>query len=649
MPATHTATNTAATPSAAAAGFRLLPLSELHESPLNPRKRFDERTLGELAESLRTHGMITPMLARPNASGYEIAAGHRRFRAAALAGLAEVPVVIRPMSDTEFLEALTIENLQREDVHPLEEAAGYRELMARAGYDVETIAAKVGKSVSYVYQRLKLCELIPEAQQAFLDGSITAGHAILLARLQAKDQREGINEWLDRSGDMCSVRELARWIEQKIHLDLHSAPWKKDDLDLVAAAGSCVDCPKRTGFAPALFPDVKKKDTCTDPACFKLKMQAHIDQKCAAAKLDDGEPLIKLWNRWLSYNEKLPSDAVKRDDVTIIEKQKDRCEHARRAIVVEGDQQGKLLTVCSEKKCKQHGHRDPYGRDSKEVEKERAKARREKDDLERRREIHSRLANCITDAAAWPLGREDLEAVAVAFFARLTNDDQKLLYKRHGWEPEKTKGEYGGTYTRWDGATFRAHVSAMSDQQLAAFLVELSLAPHLQVSQWSTDKKVPASFLEAAKRHSIDAAAVEAEVNAEWKARAEAKKAKAKKSTKKTAPVQTSAKPARKKKGGKKVEPVSEPVPTSDAFETLEKAETALHDIDQLLIAAGKGKKLDHNSAIAAIANANRAIKFLTEAKPTAATGVRIAALRFDLESTLAELREVVPEMFGEE
>lgn len=180
-----------------------LPLASLFESPMNPRQRFDPGALDELTGSIRAKGVLTPLLARPvpgwsampDSAGrrYEIAAGHRRFRAARAAGLEAVPVLCREMTDVDLLEVLVIENDQRADVHPLEEADGYRRLlMPGTGYDVARVAARVGRSVKYVYDRLKLLELTKDAQRLFLDGRFTAGHAILLARLRPADQARAI-------------------------------------------------------------------------------------------------------------------------------------------------------------------------------------------------------------------------------------------------------------------------------------------------------------------------------------------------------------------------------------------------------------------------------------------------------------------------
>jgi ParB/RepB/Spo0J family partition protein len=181
-----------------------LPLAKLHESKWNPRRTFDAAKLAELTASIQAKGVVTPLLVRPNASGYEIGAGYRRYRAAKAAGVATVPALIRPMTDEEFLELVVFENDEREDVHPLEEAAGYRTMMKELKWDVGRIAQRTGKSEKYVYDRVKLLALIPEAQKLFLENAITAGHAILLARLKAEDQKR-ILEPEDRDWSKQSV------------------------------------------------------------------------------------------------------------------------------------------------------------------------------------------------------------------------------------------------------------------------------------------------------------------------------------------------------------------------------------------------------------------------------------------------------------
>lgn len=200
---TTTAPAPAAAPSSAGSPkgiFGYYPLAMFVESALNPRKHFDPVKLAELTESVRASGVLTPAVARSVKGGkYELAAGHRRLRAAKAAGLAEIPAIVRDMSDAEFLEILSVENLQRDDVHPLEEAQGYKSLLTIDGYDVPKIAKRVGKSESYVYDRIKLLALIKPAQKLFLEDRFSAGHAILLARLKAKDQERCID--VDGGGD----------------------------------------------------------------------------------------------------------------------------------------------------------------------------------------------------------------------------------------------------------------------------------------------------------------------------------------------------------------------------------------------------------------------------------------------------------------
>jgi ParB/RepB/Spo0J family partition protein len=207
-----------------------LPLELLVESPWNPRKQFDPAKLQELADSMLSNGQLTPALARPIVGGpndgkYELAAGHRRKRAAAIAGRSELLTIVRTMTDVQLLEVLTIENLQRDDVHPLEEARGYADLIREAAYSAERIAERVCKSVKYVYDRIKLLQLVPEAKKLFLDGRITAGHAILIARLAKDVQKTIVDPESDENQNNRSGRPGALWDGE--HTLFH--PEREDD------------------------------------------------------------------------------------------------------------------------------------------------------------------------------------------------------------------------------------------------------------------------------------------------------------------------------------------------------------------------------------------------------------------------------------
>lgn len=156
-------------------GVQRLGIAELRPSASQPRKTFDEESLAELAQSIAEKGVLQPILVRPLDGGYEIVAGERRFQAARQAGLTTVPVTVRELSDQEALEIAIIENLQREDLNPLEEAEAFQQLMG-FGLNQEDVSRAVGKSRSTIANSLRLLALPAEAREALQSGAITAGH-----------------------------------------------------------------------------------------------------------------------------------------------------------------------------------------------------------------------------------------------------------------------------------------------------------------------------------------------------------------------------------------------------------------------------------------------------------------------------------------
>ena len=158
---------------------RLISIAELHPSGFNPRKDFAEAELAELAESIRSRGLLQPIIARPDLQrgGYEIVAGERRWRAAQKAAVHTVPVIVRELTDAEAAEFALIENVQRTDLNPIEEATGYNELIEKFGYTQERLAEVVGKGRSYLANMLRLLRLPAPVQALLQDGKLTAGHA----------------------------------------------------------------------------------------------------------------------------------------------------------------------------------------------------------------------------------------------------------------------------------------------------------------------------------------------------------------------------------------------------------------------------------------------------------------------------------------
>ncbi len=166
-------------------GSVTLKISEIEPNRQQPRKEFDEQALSELAESISQHGLLQPLLVRPlTLGGYQIVAGERRYRASRMAGLTEVPVIIRELSDTETMEIALIENLQREDLTPVEEALGYKALIDEHNFSQDEVAKSVGKSRPAITNSLRLLKLPESVMEYLKEGKISAGHARALLMLE---------------------------------------------------------------------------------------------------------------------------------------------------------------------------------------------------------------------------------------------------------------------------------------------------------------------------------------------------------------------------------------------------------------------------------------------------------------------------------
>lgn len=279
---------------AAAQAIRYIPLIDLCRSPTNPRRTFPADKLAEMADSIARHGVLQPVLVRAWPEGqaypeslvfvrdndqalprYEIVAGERRCRAAAMAGTELVPAIVRDLSDNEVLEIQIVENLQREEVHPIEEAEGYQILMQRTGCSADELAAKVGRSKAYIYARLKLTALCDEAREAFREGKLNASTALLIARIPGeKLQAEALSAIVDAWHGPLSFRNAAQVVQNRFTTRLGDAPFDLDKPNLLPDAGSCAACPSRSGNQPELFADITSADVCTDPGCFQRKREA---------------------------------------------------------------------------------------------------------------------------------------------------------------------------------------------------------------------------------------------------------------------------------------------------------------------------------------------------------------------------------------
>ncbi|MGH2455651.1 MAG: ParB/RepB/Spo0J family partition protein [Candidatus Limnocylindria bacterium] len=195
-----------------AAGAAEIAIERIQRNPHQPRGRFDDDELAELAASIATHGVLQPVIVRGAADGgYELIAGERRLRAARMAGLTHVPAVVRDSATSELLELALVENLQRTDLNAIEEAGAYRELIDRFGLSHEAVAHQVGKSRVAVSNALRLLELADETRQAIVDGRISEGHGRALAALTIPElQRAVLQVVLDRQLSVRQTEELVR-------------------------------------------------------------------------------------------------------------------------------------------------------------------------------------------------------------------------------------------------------------------------------------------------------------------------------------------------------------------------------------------------------------------------------------------------------
>ncbi len=194
-------------------GAIFLRISEIEPNKNQPRKDFDETALAQLADSIATHGVIQPLLVRPMTNGrYQLVAGERRWRASKMAGLIEVPVVIQEMTDKEMTELALIENLQREDLNPIEESLGYQELMEQYALTQDQVAARVGKSRPAVANALRLLQLPDEVIRLVRAGELSAGHARTLLAL---DDEAVVLELAQKAAKgLLTVRDLEQKVKQ---------------------------------------------------------------------------------------------------------------------------------------------------------------------------------------------------------------------------------------------------------------------------------------------------------------------------------------------------------------------------------------------------------------------------------------------------
>jgi len=279
-------------PAPVAHHVELVDLARVRESPFNPRLVFHPAEMAELEASIRERGVLQPIKVRPvKAQGkvdLEVVWGHRRHRASVAAGLAQIPAMIVAMSDEAVCDEQLVENHQRKDIHPLEEADQFARLHRDFKRTVAEIAKRIGLSGEYVYARMKLCALCDAGRKAFLDGKLTTSTALMVARVpDRKAQERAVRDLIQHADDgPLGARATSQHLQRNYMLRLVSAPFDVRDAKLVAGVPACTTCPKNSAQERALFADVDSKagDLCTDPMCYQAKSDATFAVKAAEAK-----------------------------------------------------------------------------------------------------------------------------------------------------------------------------------------------------------------------------------------------------------------------------------------------------------------------------------------------------------------------------
>jgi ParB family transcriptional regulator, chromosome partitioning protein len=511
------------------AEYRNVSLSLLTESKTNPRRIFEDAALKELAESIHTQGVLSPLLVRPlDERSFEIVAGARRFRAAQMAEAETVPVRIVNLTDAEALEAQLVENLMRRDVHPLEEAQGFRALLNldEPKYSIEQISAKTGKNPAYVAARLKLTELAPAVVEAFSKDEIGVGHALLLAKLQPAQQEQALAAcYQEAYGNgskskriLLPVRHLQQWIEQNVMLVLKDAPFDCKDAQVVPAAGSCLDCSKRTGHNKLLFAGVvsSNADACSDPACYSAKLDMHVKQTIVAkprlvqittvyGKPAEGSAIVPR-NKYVEIRQEKPQSKYPREAPEYR-----MCKYATEAIIADGTDKGEFRKVCANPDCPVH-HPEKQQRwvDADAATKAAQEKQRREEAIANTTGI--RVLGAIAEAVPVRLMKRDLLFIVERLAALVDERRLEIVARQHSIKREKDSDSIA--------KLFAVYLRRQEESVLGSVLVELAIlltAVRQQMTQALND---------AAVLYEVDTDVIAAKVKQEFAAKDKAKTAK---------------------------------------------------------------------------------------------------------------------------
>lgn len=374
--------------------FTVLPIESIALSGLDAQARrrahIKPEDISDLAASIKANGLIQPITVRPKPAGHivgafkfpkathEIVCGECRYLAVREAGLDSIDVVIRDLSDITVLEIQTVENSQRKDPDPIDEALNFKDLIDLGHYTIHDLALKLGRPEKFIRQRLRLNDLIPEVLDEVSKGYLPLGHAMEIAKYPAETQKviHG-QEWAyeDKYGDPeeWTTRPLAHFkdeIRDEISLKLSTAAFDIADGTLHPEGLACGSCPQRTGFEPLLFEEeLADGDSCLNKACYEAKTLVQLTrQRAAIAKLLPNPK--KLSVEKLTAKVPLVTDGwyssydghIFEKGEKVLERQKfldkAECNYATPALIIKGERKGQQTFICNDGHCKKHNKKE---------------------------------------------------------------------------------------------------------------------------------------------------------------------------------------------------------------------------------------------------------------------------------------------------
>lgn len=497
-------------------------LDLIDDSPFQSRTVYPEDYIQGLAESMKVAGMLSAMLLRPKADGrFENVFGHCRKRGARLAGVTHGPAIVRELTDAESAQLQAIENLQRKDLDPIDEARSFADYITAHKCTKDEFCRRTGLSRTLVYNRLKLATLGKEGRDAMRAGKIKAEVATLIARVpNEKHQAQAVKMILDKTwnveapDEVMTTRKARDMLREKFTLTLKGVLWAQDDATLVPSAGACTVCPKRSGVDPVLYQDLlgdtrsyyshpKGENVCTDPACFDSKKTAQLKANQTVLE-SKGKTVIagnkarqaigadgQVKNGYIPLSE--VRDAIKKATV--------KGKPAPEVVisVIQNPRDGKTVEVVKIDEVKAAGvkvaarpksNHTHYGSPEwKEQEKQREAAReklRQEQELQTRFNMH--VLDKVREAAALVTRNVfDLQLVARVALDGVAHHDTGALEK---------------LYKVGSIATLHKMVGSMDATALGQLTLDCALVFHVNAAQYGA--KPPGPLLQAAKHYGVN-------------------------------------------------------------------------------------------------------------------------------------------------